>query len=95
MATDRCGILGCDFEGEYMEVARHRADREVHPLPEKPPEPPKMGALVRDNDGHVWKRGRTRWTCLTPVDGVRVTQVGRLPWYALVARYGPLTEVRR
>lgn len=61
--------------------------------PPTPPEPPRMGALVRDRDGDVWRRGRTRWTCQTPVDGVRVRRVGRLPWSGLVSMYGPLTVI--
>ena len=57
-------------------------------------EPMKMGSLVRDRDGDEWQRGRTRWTCKAPVDGRRVTRVGRLPWYALASQYGPLTVLR-
>lgn len=56
-------------------------------------EPKRRGALVRDRDGDVWKRGNTRWTCQTPIDGKRVQSVGRLPFYALVSMYGPLTIV--
>lgn len=56
-----------------------------------PPEPTRRGAVVVDRDGDRWRRGTTRWTCLAPVDGVRVRSVGRLPWYALVSMYGPLT----
>ena len=55
-----------------------------------PPEPTRRGAVVVDRDGDRWRRGTTRWTCLTPVDARRVQQVGRLPWYALVDRYGPV-----
>jgi hypothetical protein len=50
-----------------------------------------MGARVLDRDGDTWRRGRTRWSCEAPVDGRRVTAVGRLPWSALLAQYGPLT----
>lgn len=57
-------------------------------------QPMKMGSLVRDKDGDLWRRGRTRWSCEAPVDGVRVTRVGRLPWSALHSMYGPLTVVR-
>ena len=56
-------------------------------------EPGRRGARVRDRDGDIWKRGNTRWTCEARVDGARVTRVGRLPWYALVSQYGPLTLV--
>lgn len=55
------------------------------------PEPRQRGAMVRDRDGDLWVRGNTRWTCKAPVDGRRVRQVGRLPWYALSNKYGPLT----
>lgn len=57
-------------------------------------EPQKMYSLVRDKDGDIWQRGRTRWTCQTPVGSRGVTNVGRLPWYALVRQYGPLILVR-
>ena len=56
-------------------------------------EPKRRGAKVRDREGDVWKRGNTRWSCETPVDGIRVTRVGRLPWYALARQYGPLTLI--
>lgn len=59
-----------------------------------PEEPRQRGSLVRDRDGDLWQRGNTRWTCQTPPDGRRITSVGRLPWYALADRYGPLTVVR-
>lgn len=52
-----------------------------------------MGALVRDREGDLWRRGRTRWSCLAPVDGTRVRRVGRLPWFALVHQYGPVEVV--
>lgn len=57
-------------------------------------EPKRMYSLVRDRDGDLWQRGRTRWSCLAPIDGVRVARVGRLPWYALRSQYGPLTLIR-
>lgn len=60
----------------------------------KDEEPRRMYSLVRDREGDLWERGRTRWTCKAPIDGRRVTRVGRLPWYALVYQYGPLTLVR-
>lgn len=56
-------------------------------------EPQSRGALVRDKDGDLWRRGNTRWSCLAPVDGVRVLRAGRLPWHALKSQYGPLTVV--
>lgn len=74
-------------------------DRGAGPVPwdrggaELTEEPKKRGSLVRDKDGDLWKRGNTRWTCQAPVDGRRVLQVGRLPWYALLSEYGPLTDV--
>jgi hypothetical protein len=55
-------------------------------------EPKKRGSIVRDRDGHLWKRGNTRWTCQEPVNGRDVQQVARLPWYALVTMYGPVLE---
>jgi hypothetical protein len=55
-------------------------------------EPKRRGAVVRDREGDLWKRGNTRWTCQTPVDGVRVLRVGRLHWPALEHMYGPLSE---
>ena len=58
-------------------------------------EPSARGAVVRDRDGDLWKRGNTRWTCQARVDGDRVQQVARLPWYALASQYGPLTEVQQ
>lgn len=56
-------------------------------------EPKRRGALVVDRDGDRWRRGNTRWTCTAPVDGVRVTRTGRLPWFALIDRYGPVRLV--
>ena len=56
-------------------------------------EPKRRGAKVRDRDGDVWRRGNTRWTCQAPVDGVRVTRVGRLHWIELEQLYGPLERV--
>lgn len=54
---------------------------------------PKRGTVVRDRDGDLWRRGNTRWSCMAPVDGVRVRRVGRLPWGPLVQMYGPITVV--
>lgn len=59
-----------------------------------PQEPKQMGSLVRDRDGDLWERGRTRWNCQAPIDGRRVQRAARLPWYALVTLYGPLEVVR-
>lgn len=56
----------------------------------RPQEPKRRGAVVVDRDGDRWVRGTTRWTCQARVDGARVQQVARLPWYALVDRYGPV-----
>ena len=65
-------------------------------------EPRKRGSKVRDADGHIWRRGTTKWTCQAKVgtyyrgaDGRwhQVQQVGRLPWGALSSKYGPLSEV--
>jgi len=56
-------------------------------------EPLRRGALVRDRDGDVWRRGNTRWSCIAPVDGVRVQRVARLPWSAVQSFYGPLGVV--
>jgi hypothetical protein len=56
-------------------------------------EPLRMGARVRDRDGDTWRKGRTRWTCEARVDGRRVEVVARLPWYALVSKYGPVEVV--
>lgn len=53
-----------------------------------------MYSLVRDREGDVWQRGRTRWTCQAPVDGRRVLRVGRLHWSALQSMYGPLEILR-
>lgn len=66
-------------------------------------EPLRMGAIVKDSDGHHWRRGRTRWSCTATV-GTRyrsaktgrmqeVARVGRLPWHALEDQYGPLKIV--
>lgn len=57
------------------------------------PEPPRMGARVRDRDGDTWRKGRTRWSCEAPVDGRRVRVVARLPWSQLVSQYGPVAVV--
>jgi hypothetical protein len=51
---------------------------------------PKMGTIVIDRDGDAWRWGRTRWSCLTPLDGIRVINVGRLPQSALISQYGPI-----
>lgn len=56
-------------------------------------EPKRKGARVRDRDGDLWVRGNTRWNCLATVDGHRVTNAGRMPWYALESKYGPLEVV--
>ena len=57
-------------------------------------EPTRRGTRVRDKDGDVWRRGNTRWNCETsPGTRRHVTSVGRLPWYALVSMYGPVTLV--
>lgn len=65
-------------------------------------EPKKRGSLVRDRDGHIWKRGNTRWTCLAVVGSSYfdyrrrpqvVERVARLPWSGLTGLYGPVTEV--
>lgn len=53
-------------------------------------EPLRRGARVEDKDGDLWRRGNTRWTCEAEVDGVRVRNVGRLPWHELKRLYGPL-----
>jgi len=37
-------------------------------------EPARMGARVRDADGHIWKRGRTIWVCQAHV-GTHFIQV--------------------
>lgn len=66
-------------------------------------EPEKRGARVKDRDGHIWRKGTTRWTCEAPI-GTRyfdtrknrmavVESVGRLPWSNLASEYGPLTLV--
>jgi hypothetical protein len=54
-------------------------------------EPRRRYSRVIDADGHVWERGNTRWTCLTPVGTRGATQVGRLVWSYLVSEYGPIT----
>jgi hypothetical protein len=67
-------------------------------------EPREMGSIVRDADGHTWRRLRKMWVCEAPVGTsyveartnrhLTIKQVGRLPWYALVREAGPLTLVR-
>lgn len=69
-----------------MTATRPSANRETG-------EPLRRGARVRDRDGDVWRRGNTRWTCQSPIDGVRIRAVGRLPWFTLKDWYGPLTVV--
>lgn len=66
-------------------------------------EPLRRGARVVDADGHEWRRGTTRWSCLAPVGEryfsvakkryLTVESVGRLPWFALKRSYGPLSVV--
>lgn len=75
------------------------------PKPEqaKLEEPRRRGARVTDADGHIWRRGTTRWSCEAEIGTsyfskrkrrmVVVESVGRLPWYALQDQYGPLTLV--
>lgn len=53
-----------------------------------------MYSIVRDRTGDLWERGRTRWTCLTPVDGRRILRVARLNWSGLNSMYGPVEVVR-
>jgi hypothetical protein len=60
-------------------------------MTERPAEPRTRGTVVKDRDGDLWRRGNTRWSCMAAVDGQRVQRVGRLPWYALVDQYGPIT----
>lgn len=57
-------------------------------------EPKKMYSLVRDRAGDLWERGRTRWSCLAPVDGRRIQRVARLNWSNMVSMYGPVQIVR-
>ena len=53
----------------------------------------KMGTIAIDREGDTWRWGRTRWTCLTPIDDVRVLSVGRLPQGPLIRQYGPLKVI--
>lgn len=54
----------------------------------------RRGTVVRDCDGDLWRYGRTRWLCLAPVDGDRVTRVARMDTAALVFVYGPAVVER-
>lgn len=48
------------------------------------------GTRVRDRDGDVWRKGTAWWHWTgRSVD----TGPGKLLWYTLVARYGPITPV--
>jgi len=40
---------------------------------------PAYQSIIIDRDGDAWQIGRTRMTCLTPVDGRRILRVARLP----------------
>lgn len=81
------------FHEKHLRFIEFREGR-LMPEPEHlTVEPRKRGTVVRDREGDTWRRGTTRWNCEAPVDGDRVTRAGRLPWYALVDQYGPLTLV--
>lgn len=56
---------------------------------------PAPASIVLDRFGDAWERGRTRWTCITPVDGARIVSVARMPWSALAGRYGPVRLIRQ
>jgi hypothetical protein len=54
----------------------------------------KRGMVARDRFGDAWRRGNTRWTCLSPVDGERIQSVARLPHSELLSQYGPVVQIR-
>ncbi|HTF53679.1 MAG TPA: hypothetical protein VK735_40055 [Pseudonocardia sp.] len=45
-------------------------------------EPKRMYAVVRDQEGELWARGRKLWT--------RQDDGYRCPWFLLVNQYGPV-----
>lgn len=55
--------------------------------------PLKRGMVARDRFGDAWRRGNTRWTCLSPVDGERIQSVARLPHGELLSQYGPVVQI--
>ena len=54
----------------------------------------RRGTIARDREGDLWRFGRSRWWCLAPTDGVRVTRVARLGTADLVSEYGPVVVER-
>jgi hypothetical protein len=58
-----------------------------------PDAPARRGTVAIDSQGDAWKRGTTRWTCTTSVDGQRIRSVGRLPQNELLRQYGPLRQI--
>ena len=80
----RCDLIP---RGVWDRIEQYRTDKAA-----TVDEPKRRGAMVRDKDGDLWKRGNTRWTCQAPIDAAHA-RVGRLPWFALVRQYGPLALV--
>jgi hypothetical protein len=54
---------------------------------------PRRAVVVIDKAGDAWRWGRTRWSCLSAVDGVRIVQAARLPHDELVSQYGPIRTI--
>lgn len=67
--------------------------RHFDAVPPMGEEIPHRGTLVRDKHGDAWRRLQSRWVCMSPIDGDRVTQVGRLNQSALIQMYGPIRVV--
>ncbi len=53
----------------------------------------KMGTLAIDKTRDVWRNGRTRWSCIAEVDGIRIRNVARLPQGTMMRQYGPLKVI--
>ncbi|PZF02827.1 hypothetical protein DEJ01_09890 [Curtobacterium sp. MCLR17_040] len=53
----------------------------------------RSGDLGIDREGDAWRFGRRLWTCLTPVDTVRVLRVVRTTQHDLVNDYGPVKQI--
>lgn len=60
----------------YDSIAEDRAALAAAPVLDVVP---RYGSVVIDRQGDAWDIGRTRATCRTQVDGVRILRVARLP----------------
>jgi len=80
-----------DFETALAIIERHRhgspvdpwqlvdAERSALDAADPLTTVPAMGSVVIDREGDAWHVGRTRMSCMSAVDGVRIHRVARVP----------------